>query len=108
MFFQTWKQRAAVPRSAFDGCFNGATFFQTWKPRGRLVAFFRLLLLQWSHVLSNVETLLVQIKSGASFLASMEPRSFKRGNRVRQRRVCARQPCFNGATFFQTWKLDLE
>ena len=61
--------------------FNGATFFQTWKCP----------------------------QPGENYhrrrLASMEPRFFKRGNRLKDDwRLAARQPCFNGATFFQTWK----
>ncbi len=36
--------------------------------------------LQWSHVLSNVETARISESLMAGKKASMEPRSFKRGN----------------------------
>ncbi len=87
-------------------CFNGATSFRTWKlsfrpspipgkgasmeprpfERGNwdvLISLAKDYPLQWSHVLSNVET--------------------TSGRRCR----CARRRCFNGATSFRTWKLDL-
>ncbi len=37
-------------------------------------------LLQWSHVLSNVETRARVVEVSHLLIASMEPRSFKRGN----------------------------
>ncbi len=88
--------------------FNGATFIQTWKLadlsdpiiliQDRLqwshvhsnvetrAQFFRhdeRELLQWSHVHSNVETVRNGDEMPSRHHASMEPRSFKRGNLVR-------------------------
>src|SRR5208283_2152166 len=44
---------------------------------------------------------------GASFLVSMGPRLFRRGNRVHRNNQVRPFPCFNGATSFQTWKRAL-
>ena len=85
--------------------------------------------LQWSHVHSNVETSRSSTENkptrkgfnGATFIqtwkqvkikgfreikpvASMEPRSFKRGNMYRQIESNSLISRFNGATFIQTWK----
>ncbi len=83
--------------------FNGATFIQTWKrlcpSRVRPCSS----LLQWSHVHSNVETHHARMNAPRFTLASMEPRSFKRGNQSSSR-VCVMICGFNGATFIQTWK----
>ena len=86
-------------------------------------------MLQWSHVHSNVETggktemkhRVVNasmeprsFKRGNAFPdknkpvpigASMEPHSFKRGNGRPHKRVGPANCRFNGATFIQTWKL---
>ena len=65
-------------------------------------------MLQWSHRLSAMETLLAP--GGAAPLAplaSMEPPPFGDGNTAGPRR--SRAPCstrFNGATAFRRWKLD--
>ncbi len=45
-------ERGAVQRRGF----NGATFFQTWKRGTRQAEYLPQNQLQWSHVLSNVET----------------------------------------------------
>ncbi len=61
-------------------------------------------LLQWSHVLTNVETLFEYDSDNAATIASMEPRSHERGN---IEIAGARYGCphrFNGATFSRTWK----
>ncbi len=108
--------------------FNGATFFQTWKRPLERAQFTTKPLLQWSHVLSNVETSRLTVRVQRVAAASMEPRSFKRGNpfgpkrkrwpqavlqwshvlsNVETSRGAAgsrRDKRFNGATFFQTWK----
>jgi len=88
-------------------------------------------LLQWSHVFSNVEitAFVCQWKNAKNasmeprffkrgnihlfgnrhcvWLASMEPRFFKRGNQGRPQKWTPLSPRFNGATFFQTWKCRL-
>ena len=80
-FFQTWKfldeqGNACSPSDSF----NGTTFFQTWKcekiKRMRNVHF----QLQWNHVFSNVEIGFAFLFVPFCFIASMEPRFFKRGN----------------------------
>ena len=86
------------------------------------------ILLQWSHVLPNVETSAGLVRAGAytrfngatSFRtwklepsalasrleskASMEPRPFERGNRYLAAKVGRAPGSFNGATSFRTWK----
>src|SRR6266852_5628915 len=69
----------------------------------------RTAMLQWSHVLSDVETCpnadRRPDRSVGVELASMEPRPFRRGNdHPRQRAARAVWCSFNGATSFQTWK----
>jgi len=63
--------------------------------------------LQWSHVFSNVEIRFSKSHKSMKKGASMEPRFFKRGNRGRRGRGSGVCGCFNGATFFQTWKCFL-
>ncbi len=63
-----------------------------------------IVMLQWSHVLSNVETLQDRPVRAEPIRASMEPRSFKRGNISTCAVPVSLKLCFNGATFFQTWK----
>ena len=85
--------------------------------------------LQWSHVFSNVEMFTLPPTSRRLTTASMEPRFFKRGNTINLLFLSQRwlllqwshvfsnvemsycdfsvrtlNGCFNGATFFQTWK----
>ena len=87
-------------------------------------------MLQWSHVLPNVETLLAGCGLIYASVASMEPRPSERGNnstrlaRVTKFRPASMEPRpsergnyfyygsidntysgFNGATSFRTWKL---
>ena len=57
-FFQTWKSCERLACSGRPCSFNGTTFFQTWKYTGDFVT--------------------VEIDN----IASMEPRFFKRGNRI--------------------------
>ncbi len=75
-----------APASDFVGrSFNGATFIQTWKHVAGGFAYVVGFALQWSHVHSNVETRTAKKEKRAMTSASMEPRSFKRGNRQRRR-----------------------
>ncbi len=153
-FFRTWRDirrccrygcldRASMePRSfergelskdanyhANDPSFNGATFFRTWRGWRSPGLASTTIMLQWSHVLSNVERIVKEVKenedkssfNGATFFrtwrgpgagyrpagrvwASMEPRSFERGERYWRRERPASRPSFNGATFFRTWR----
>jgi len=82
-FFQTWKWANFASRSpgATMG-FNGATFFQTWKYADLPQFAEKVRWLQWSHVFSNVEMPTSRIFVARSVVASMEPRFFKRGNRL--------------------------
>src|SRR5205809_548971 len=54
--FQTWKPCRLPPPWAPAACFNGATSFQTWKHSRGNRASYSSGVLQWSHVLSDVET----------------------------------------------------
>ncbi len=109
-------------------CFNGTTFFQTWKfPVLSNIERAPLLLqwnhvfsnveisstlsssaksrsLQWNHVFSNVEMIRERTIRSFQLNASMEPRFFKRGNSVFDVFDYFLSACFNGTTFFQTWK----
>ena len=109
--------------------FNGATSSRTWKgvsvePEATKVCG----QLQWSHVLTNVESprnqraivggvgasmeprphergkyrLLVRAFSAAG--ASMEPRPHERGKDSNTKKLPHRPSCFNGATSSRTWK----
>ena len=62
------------------------------------------IVLQWGHVLSNVETVSRETAWDLVGGASMGPRSFKRGNRLPLYLTEHSIQGFNGATFFQTWK----
>ncbi len=94
----------AVARSLIG--FNGATLIQAWKldwcsqsrcPHSEL---------QWSHAHSSVETHAADRAHLGSLprRASMEPRSFKRGNRGKTDACQRARSGFNGATLIQAWK----
>src|SRR5262245_11001457 len=74
----TFKHR--VTNSTNEG-FNGATSSRTWKQDNSEFDQSSLGWLQWSHVLSNVETRLQASASIFPDAASMEPRPLERGNR---------------------------
>ena len=79
--FRPWKPSGWWPPGRWQGCFNGATAFRPWKLGITPEAYERVVLLQWSHGLSTVETLPTQRFSCLSEgRASMEPRPFDRGN----------------------------
>src|ERR1043166_2690044 len=61
-------------------CFNGATSSRTWKPVSTGTGISGLTTLQWSHVLTNVETTTARTRSRPYRSASMEPRPHERGN----------------------------
>src|ERR1043166_7797279 len=61
-------------------CFNGATSSRTWKPVSTGTGISGLTTLQWSHVLTNVETTTARPRSRPYRRASMEPRLHERGN----------------------------
>ena len=60
--------------------------------------------LQWSHVLTNVESLKMERLDLATLAASMEPRPHERGKTRSRSRGCGKA-CFNGATSSRTWKV---
>ena len=60
--------------------FNGATSSRTWKHQQHQSARLRRVPLQWSHVLTNVETVEERDEQRPLFDASMEPRPHERGN----------------------------
>src|ERR1043166_4525954 len=62
-------------------------------------------MLQWSHVLTNVETRQHRYWYLRPDDASMEPRPHERGNYYGKDEEQAVQKCFNGATSSRTWKL---
>ena len=63
-----------------------------------------LVILQWSHVHSNVETGFDLTYRWHKLNPSMEPRSLERGNKRKARQLLWAVPTFNGATFTRTWK----
>ena len=60
--------------------------------------------LQWSHVLTNVETACGTSDAEMASLASMEPRPHERGNTRGMKDVFLSHRSFNGATSSRTWK----
>src|SRR2546423_5996620 len=60
--------------------------------------------LQWSHVLTNVETERARSRPVPGRRASMEPRPHERGNPGRGRALTRSSSSFNGATSSRTWK----
>src|SRR2546423_7731481 len=60
-------------------------------------------MLQWSHVLTNVETSCSVSAPIARGSASMEPRPHERGNVVLSVRTNSTRQRFNGATSSRTW-----
>ena len=103
-FFQTWKCANWRKRDGSDKRFNGTTFFQTWKSRTVRTGGRYSPPLQWNHVFSNVEIVEARFGDFRSRHASMEPRFFKRGNSLLHNSRLNKFICFNGTTFFQTWK----
>ena len=61
--------------------------------------------LQWSHVLTNVETKRVSESHFVCKCPSMEPRPHERGNPPLYRSTGRGEKSFNGATSSRTWKL---
>jgi len=84
--------------------FNGTTFFQTWKLLNPKREWVNSIKLQWNHVFSNVEMSGHLRHFAHLFVASMEPRFFKRGNESENSYIFFLNAGFNGTTFFQTWK----
>ena len=95
-------RRCPCPPSQGLGGFNGATSSRTWK-HYYTPKFGWQVRLQWSHVLTNVETMRLIPLANVSKVASMEPRPHERGN-VNFPPVCLPVMRFNGATSSRTWK----
>ncbi len=129
-FFRTWRAMSKRYPSLPRLCFNGATFFRTWRAYGRLLTcsayssfngatFFR----TWRGSTARIiPSPVLTSFNGATFFrtwrgvssmsgrawrisASMEPRSFERGESAFRRLQMLRKPRFNGATFFRTWRV---
>ena len=85
--------------------FNGATFFQTWKcysdDSGRVS---KLSASMEPRFFKRGNVACTKSDPPPPLRASMEPRFFKRGNSMKPLAKQPRRLCFNGATFFQTWK----
>ena len=109
--------------------FNGATSSRTWKLLRELLNYETNESLQWSHVLTNVETRRVAGLDDGQALPSMEPRPHERGNHSHPCKETETSPWlqwshvltnvetyslhvtrstmasrFNGATSSRTWK----
>jgi len=54
-FFKRGNDSDFIPSTATIQSFNGATFFQTWKYPVPIKMTSSVMMLQWSHVFSNVE-----------------------------------------------------
>ena len=61
--------------------------------------------LQWSHVLTNVESGQIDDEPESEDWASMEPRPHERGKRCFNANSKQCRNCFNGATSSRTWKV---
>jgi len=131
-FFQTWKFWSYKTGFGAMDSFNGATFFQTWKfvklkaaENGEKLASMEPRFFKRGNPCRRFANCRTQAnasmeprffkrgnssQSASSYLpivASMEPRFFKRGNDGGESRIISGRDCFNGATFFQTWKCRL-
>jgi len=60
--------------------------------------------LQWSHVFSNVEMTAPKPNSAPAIICFNGATFFQTWKFLCPRTLHGPQPCFNGATFFQTWK----
>ena len=94
----------AILLSQWNGCFNGATSSRTWKLLGEQSGLIEMRLLQWSHVLTNVETAKKPAakKSDNLLQWSHVLTNVETGNGSRQKG--GQSICFNGATSSRTWK----
>ena len=126
---RTWKRVLAQRADWAAVGFNGATSSRTWKHAALMLsqAFYwslqwshvltnvethiagslwthHFVELQWSHVLTNVETSRCAEHSGDCRFASMEPRPHERGNNSAAIQTFTGITCFNGATSSRTWK----
>ena len=83
--------------------FNGATSSRTWKGRCFVSICGSFCKLQWSHVLTNVEshTVLVNTVFYAGFNGATSSRTWKADTGIIVRSTFT---CFNGATSSRTWK----
>ncbi len=103
---RTWKALPRQPESPRRLCFNGATSSRTWKAAMTAASAISISRLQWSHVLTNVESaalydsslgtdrlqwshVLTNVESGGDYVRCYLP-----------------EMCFNGATSSRTWKGD--
>src|SRR5437868_3831918 len=79
---RAWKQARlrSIHRATY--CFNGGTHSRAWKLSRPANSPPRSSLLQWSHALTRVETADSQKPAEAGTVASMEPRTHARGNRI--------------------------
>ena len=66
-------------RNKLVGRFNGATSFRTWIDDQKRIWFETYTGLQWSHVLSDVDSVALVPGNRVHPPASMEPRPFGRG-----------------------------
>ena len=101
---RTWKRRRLLPPHRHRLGFNGATSSRTWKPIYLRDGFTCAGWLQWSHVLTNVETAFSRRRRGqdhGSFNGATSSRTWKPTPRRANSRTTL---CFNGATSSRTWK----
>ena len=101
---RTWKVQTPSRLAFGVGSFNGATSSRTWKAKQNPAMAAVIAKLQWSHVLTNVESPSFIVDFCSRTSASMEPRPHERGkNRCAACRIRNRER-FNGATSSRTWK----
>ena len=92
--------RAQWPRRGF----NGATDLHRWKQRKNIPAPTVVLMLQWGHRFTSVETLRPVPTDVAKELASMGPPIYIGGNIVTDPETGRKVKRFNGATDLHRWK----
>ncbi len=81
---RTWKENRESAEPAPIARFNGATSSRTWKATVTAESVEAQALLQWSHVLTNVERSHCRPPLRPPYPASMEPRPHERGKSYRE------------------------
>ncbi len=86
-------------------CFNGATSSSTWKACAACIGDAAFQVLQWGHVVVDVEGKPEHYEIARRRLASMGPRRRRRGRAEPRTGASSASPGFNGATSSSTWKV---
>src|SRR3990172_883262 len=103
-FFKRGEARPGCRFQVESSSFNGATLLQAWRVVEVETDGNTLLVLQWGHASSSVESLITFQTQITTHVASMGPRFFKRGENHIDELPLPRRTSFNGATLLQAWR----